>query len=195
MTLEYFGTCSSAKITKESTTLAVEGSNPQLEERIAQIRNELEETTSEYVKESLENRLAKLSGGVAIIRVGAITETEMLERKLRIEDALNATKAAVKEGILPGGGSTYYKISKEIRSPFNSWRSSNNDCEVGYNILRDALSAPLKQICENAGVSFEVIKNQIDERSYLNNLGYDALEEEICDMIESGIVDLSLIHI
>lgn len=189
MTLEYFGTCSSAKITKESTTLAVEGSNPQLEERISQIRNELEETTSEYVKESLENRLAKLSGGVAVIRVGAITETEMLERKLRIEDALNATKAAVKEGILPGGGSTYYKISKEIRSPFNSWRSSNDDCEVGYNILRDALSAPLKQICENAGVSFEVIKNQIDERSYLSNVGYDALEEEICDMIESGIVD------
>lgn len=184
MQLNYFGTCSSVKITKDTTTFAVETSNELLKERIIQIKNQLRETTSDYVKESLEVRLAKLSGGVAVIRVGAITETEMLEKKLRIEDALNATKAAVKEGILPGGGSTYYKISSQLNS--NSLKSS--DVKIGYNILKNALSAPLKQICENSGVYFDAIKTKIDN-SNLSNVGYDALEDEICDMIEAGIID------
>lgn len=189
MTLEYFGTCSSAKITKDSTTLAVNESNAQLEERIAQIKNQLEETTSEYIRESLESRLAKLSGGVAVIRVGALTETEMMERKLRIEDALNATKAAVKEGILPGGGSTYLKVSDLIDNPYSSWNKKEEDCKTGFEILRKSLLAPLKQICENAGVSYEVVLKEISERSYVDNVGYDALEDEVCNMLENGIVD------
>lgn len=189
MSLEYFGTCSSARITKDTTTLAVSNSNEQLKERIAQIKNQLEETTSDYVKESLENRLAKISGGVAVIRVGALTETEMMEKKLRIEDALNATKAAVKEGILPGGGSTYLKVSDVISSPFNTWHNDNDDAHIGFEILRNALSAPFKQICENAGVSYEVKLKEIRDRSYLSNVGYDALEDNVCDMIEEGIVD------
>lgn len=189
MQINYFGTCSSVKITKDSTTLAVESGNAQLDERIAQIKNQLEETTSDYVRESLENRLAKISGGVAVIRVGALTETEMMERKLRIEDALNATKAAVKEGILPGGGSTYFKISDKLKSPFNTWRETDKDADIGFNILAQSLLAPLKQICENAGVSYEVVKNNIERNNYIDNVGYDALNDEICDMVEQGIVD------
>lgn len=189
MTIEYFGTCSSAKITKDSTVLAVNESNPQLEERIAQIKNQIEETTSDYTKESLENRLAKLSGGVAVVRVGALTETEMMERKLRIEDALNATKAAVKEGILPGGGSTYFKISEKLSNPYDTWNNKYEDSKIGFEILRKSLLAPLKQICENAGVSYEVKLKDISEHSYIENVGYDALEDEICNMIERGIVD------
>lgn len=189
MTIDYLGSCSSSKITKESTTIAVEGSNKQLEERIAQIKNELEETTSEYTRESLENRLAKLSGGVAVVRVGAITETEMSEKKLRIEDALNATKAAVKEGIVPGGGSTYLKAYNTINSEFKTLGTNGRDFEAGYNILREALLSPLRQICENAGVNAELIINNIGNSSSMMNVGYDALEDKIVDMIEAGIID------
>ena len=185
----YFGVCSSAKITKDSTTLTVEGSNKQLEERIAQIKNELEETTSDFTKESLENRLAKLSGGVAVVRVGAITETEMLERKLRIEDALNATKAAVKEGIVPGGGSTYLKVYTELKDN-RKIICEKEDYIKGYNILVNALYEPFNQICENAGVNSEVIMHKIEEEKYcIDNVGYDALEDKVVDMIEEGIVD------
>lgn len=185
----YFGECSSAKITKESTTLTVEKTNSQLEERIAQIRNEIEETTSDYTRESLENRLAKLSGGVAVVRVGAFTETEMLERKLRIEDALNATKAAVKEGIVPGGGSTYLKAYNRLEYSDRRLASQKEDYKKGYDILIASLLAPFNQICENAGVNAEVIRHKISEEYCLDNVGYDALEDKIVDMIDKGIVD------
>lgn len=187
--VDYFGACSSAKITKDSTTLAVEGSNKQLEGRIAQIKNEIKETTSDYTRESLENRLAKLSGGVAVVRVGAITETEMLERKLRIEDALNATKAAVKEGIVPGGGSTYLKAYMSLEYSDRRLASEKEDFKKGYNILIQSLLSPFNQICENAGMNPEVILHRINDKIYIDNVGYDALEDKVVDMIEKGIVD------
>lgn len=189
MTLEYFGTCSSAKITKDTTTLVVDSSNEGLEERIAHLKNALETTTSDFIKESLENRLAKLSGGVAVIKVGAMTETEMLEKKLRIEDALNATKAAVQEGIVPGGGSAYFYAYRKMQDSV-SWNSNGRVISLGYNILKEALLAPLKQIAENAGESGAVIIGKLNEDYlYTDNYGYDALNNKYCNMIEEGIVD------
>ena len=189
MTIEYFGTCSSAKITKDTTTLVVNGSNNSLEERIAQLKNALETTTSDFIKESLETRLAKISGGVAVVKVGAMTETEMLEKKLRIEDALNATKAAVKEGIVPGGGTAYVKANQKMFKS-SGWDENDRAVTLGYNILKDSLLAPVKQIAENAGITGNVIVNKLaEDYSSSNYYGYDALENRYVDMIEAGIVD------
>lgn len=189
MTADFFGSCTSAKITKDMTTLVVEGSNAQLEERKAQLRNSLENTTSDFTREILEKRLAKLSGGVAVIKVGAMTETEMLEKKLRIEDALNATKAAVKEGIVPGGGTAYFKAYSKI-STENGWNSNDRTISLGYDILKNALLAPIKQIAENAGLCGEAIVTSLSENfGHLDNYGYDALNNEYVNMIDAGIVD------
>ena len=168
---------------------SINGSNNSLEERIAQLKNALETTTSDFIKESLETRLAKISGGVAVVKVGAMTETEMLEKKLRIEDALNATKAAVKEGIVPGGGTAYVKANQKMFKS-SGWDENDRAVTLGYNILKDSLLAPVKQIAENAGITGNVIVNKLaEDYSSSNYYGYDALENRYVDMIEAGIVD------
>lgn len=183
-TLEDLGVASSAIITKDSTTLVVDGSNPALVDRVAQLRSALKSETSDFTKESLEKRLAKLSGGVAVIKVGAATETEMMERKLRIEDALNATKAASQEGIVPGGGCCYSIIEPKLDIDVYSHEF---DVVVGYIIVKTALLAPIKQIAINAGKDADLVIEKI--RTLEEGFGYDAYHDKYVDMVLEGIVD------
>lgn len=186
-TLADLGEVSSAKITKDSTTLVIDESNCDLEERRTQLRIALEQATSDFVKEALERRLAKLCCGVAVIKVGAATETEMMERKLRIEDALNATKAASLEGIVPGGGCCYAAIEPTIEIDANIL---DNDIVRGIEIIKSALLYPVSQIALNAGKNpEEIIKAIVSHQEENHNMGYDALHDKFVDMIESGIVD------
>ncbi len=150
---------------------------------ISVIMNQIENTTSEFDKEKLQERLAKLAGGVAVIKVGAATETELKERKLRIEDALAATKAAVEEGIVPGGGSAYISIIKEV----GKLTSDVLDIKVGIDIIKKALEEPIRQIATNAGVEGSVILDKIMNSEV--GIGYDALTEKYVDMVKAGIVD------
>lgn len=182
--LEMLGRAESVKVTKENTTIVNgRGSKNEIHERVGQIRTQIEETTSDFDREKLQERLAKLAGGVAVIKVGAATETELKERKLRIEDALAATKAAVEEGIVAGGGTAYINAIPEIAK----LTSDIPDEKVGIEIIKKALEEPLRQIAQNAGVEGSVIIQKV--RNSARGIGYDALRNEYVDMIKAGIVD------
>ncbi|MBE6051221.1 MAG: chaperonin GroEL [Clostridium sp.] len=184
VTLDMLGQAESVKVTKEATTIVNgKGSSQDIKDRISLIKVQIEETTSEFDKEKLQERLAKLSGGVAVIKVGAATETELKERKLRIEDALNATKAAVEEGIVPGGGTAYINVINEVAK----LTSDVSDSQVGINIIVRALEEPMRQIAANAGVEGSVIIEKIKNSEA--GIGYDALNGEYKNMIKNGIVD------
>jgi len=184
-TIDQLGRAKSVKVQKENTVIVDgEGDPAEISGRIAQIRAQLSETTSEFDKEKLQERLAKLSGGVAVIRVGAATETEMKESKLRLEDALNATKAAVEEGIIPGGGSAYIHASKNVAAMIDTLEG---DEKTGAQIVLKALEAPLYHIAYNAGLESAVIINKIRESEV--GVGFDAYKEVYVNMVEAGIVD------
>ena len=184
-TMAQLGRAKSVKVQKESTVIVDgEGSKEEIQARIGQIRSQIEETTSEFDKEKLQERLAKLAGGVAVIRVGAATETEMKESKLRMEDALAATKAAVEEGIIAGGGSAYIHVTKELQSLVDSLEG---DEKTGAKIIMKALEAPLFHIAANAGLEGSVIINKVRESEV--GTGFDAYKEEYVDMVKAGILD------
>ena len=184
-TLDQLGRAKSIKVQKENTIIVDgEGSKDEINARINQIRTQIEETTSEFDREKLQERLAKLAGGVAVIRVGAATETEMKENKLRMEDALAATKAAVEEGIIAGGGSAYIHASKEVAKLA---ATLEGDEKTGANIILKALEAPLFCISFNAGLEGSVIVNKVKEEQ--PGIGFDALKEEYVDMVAAGILD------
>ncbi len=184
-TLDMLGRAKSVKVQKENTVI-VDGAGDKdaINARVAQIRAQIEETTSEFDKEKLQERLAKLAGGVAVIRVGAATETEMQEAKLRMEDALAATRAAVEEGIISGGGSAYIHASKEVEKLA---ATMEGDQKTGANIILKALEAPLYTIAYNAGVEGAVVINRVKESEI--GMGYDVLTEEYVDMVKAGILD------
>jgi chaperonin GroEL len=183
--VEMLGKVRRMTITKDSTTIVAEGNEAAVKTRCDQIRRQMEETDSSYDKEKLQERLAKLSGGVAVIKVGAATETEMKDRKLRLEDAINATKAAVEEGIVPGGGTTLAHLAPELEA----WANANLKDEqlTGATIVARALAAPLKRIAENAGQNGAVISERVKEKDF--NIGYNAATNEFVDMLAAGIVD------
>ena len=184
-TLDQLGRAKSVKIQKENTIIVDgEGDKEEIAARVSQIRAQIEETTSEFDKEKLQERLAKLAGGVAVIRVGAATETEMKEAKLRMEDALAATRAAVEEGIIAGGGSAYIHATKEIAKMVDSLEG---DEKTGAKIILKALEAPLFHIAANAGLEGSVIINKVRESEA--GTGFDAYKEEYVNMIEAGILD------
>ena len=184
-TMDMLGRAKSVKVQKENTVIVDgEGDKEALQSRIAQIKKQIEETTSDFDREKLQERLAKLSGGVAVIRVGAATETEMKEAKLRLEDALAATRAAVEEGIICGGGSAYIHASKEVAKLA---ASLEGDEKTGANIILKALEAPLFHISANAGLEGAVIINKVRESEV--GTGFDALTEQYVDMVENGILD------
>ena len=184
-TLDQLGRAKSVKVQKENTVIVDGfGETADIQARIAQIKAQIEETTSEFDKEKLQERLAKLSGGVAVIRVGAATETEMKENKLRLEDALAATKAAVEEGIIAGGGSAYIHASKEVEKLADTL---SGDEKTGANLILKALEAPLFHISYNAGLEGAVIINKVRESEV--GTGFDALHEEYVDMVKAGILD------
>ena len=184
-TLASLGRAKSVKVQKENTVIVDgQGAKADIEKRVAQIKAQLSETTSDFDKEKLQERLAKLSGGVAVIRVGAATETEMKEAKLRMEDALNATRAAVEEGIIAGGGSAYIHASKEVEKLV---ATLEGDERTGAKIILKALEAPLFRIVENAGLEGSVVVNKVRESSV--GVGFDAYREEYVDMVKSGILD------
>ena len=184
-TMDMLGRAKSVKVQKENTVIVDgEGDKEALQSRIAQIKKQIEETTSDFDREKLQERLAKLSGGVAVIRVGAATETEMKEAKLRLEDALAATRAAVEEGIICGGGSAYIHASKEVAKLA---ASLEGDEKTGAGIVLKALEAPLYHIAANAGLEGSVIINKVRESEV--GVGFDALKEEYVDMVSGGILD------
>ena len=179
------GRAKSVKVQKENTVIVDGcGQKSDIEARIGQIKGQLAETTSEFDKEKLQERLAKLAGGVAVIRVGAATETEMKECKLRMEDALNATRAAVEEGIVAGGGTAYIEASKKVAELV---ATLEGDEKTGAKIIMKALEAPLFHIASNAGLEGAVIINNVREAK--DGVGYDAYNETYVDMIEAGILD------
>ena len=183
--LESLGKARRITITKDSTTIVAEGNEVGVKARVEQIRRQMEETESSYDKEKLQERLAKLSGGVAVVKVGAATETEMKDKKLRLEDAINATKAAVEEGIVPGGGTTLAHLAPQLEV----WANSHLKDEelTGALIVARALPAPLKRIAENAGQNGAVIAERVKEKDF--NIGFNASTNEFVDMLAAGIVD------
>ncbi len=185
MTMNDLGTCKKVIVEKDATTLIEgAGSKEAFKERISELESMLEKTTSDYDKKKLHERIAKLSNGVAVIKVGATTEAEMKDKKLRLEDALNATRAAIEEGIIIGGGACLANVSSEVR---NELRSDVLDVQKGINIVLDSLTAPLYQIAENAGYDGdEIVKKQLAEN---DNVGFDAKNGKWVDMFEEGIVD------
>jgi chaperonin GroEL len=184
-TMDQLGRAKSVKVQKENTIIVDgEGEKSEITTRIAQIKAQIEETTSEFDKEKLQERLAKLAGGVAVIRVGAATETEMKEKKLRMEDALAATRAAVEEGIVAGGGSAYIHASKEVAKLA---ATLEGDEKTGANIILKALEAPLYCIVDNAGLEGSVVTSKVKEQNV--GMGFDALKEEYVDMVAAGILD------
>ena len=181
--LNFLGQAKKVRITKDNTVIVDGlGEKDEIQARIGQIKNAIAETTSDYDKEKLQERLAKLSGGVAVIKVGAATETEMKERKLRIEDALNATKAAVEEGIVSGGGTILIQIAKAIED-----FKLEGEEGLGVEIVKRALSAPLRQIVINAGIDAGVVIEKVKNSE--NGIGFDAAKEEYVDMVKAGIID------
>ncbi len=183
VTLDMLGQAKKVKITKEETTIVEgKGSTKEIEKRVAQIRREIEESDSDYDKEKLQERLAKLAGGVAVIKVGAATETEMKEKKHRMEDALSATRAAIEEGIVSGGGVTYINILPALDK-----LKGEGDKKVGHNIVKKALEAPLKQIVGNAGMEGAVVAERVKKES--KGIGFDAQNLKYVNMIEAGITD------
>jgi chaperonin GroEL len=183
--LEQLGQARRITITKDTTTIVADGNEAEVKARCEQIRRQMDETESSYDKEKLQERLAKLAGGVAVVKVGAATETEMKDRKLRLEDAINATKAAVEEGIVPGGGTTLAHLVPSL----TEWAHANLKDEdlTGALIVARALTAPLKRIAENAGQNGAVIAERVMEKDF--NVGYNAATGEYTDMFEAGIVD------
>ena len=181
--INLLGQAKKVRITKDNTVIVDGlGAKEEIQARVGQIKNAIAETTSDYDKEKLQERLAKLSGGVAVIKVGAATETEMKERKLRIEDALNATKAAVEEGIVPGGGTILIQIAKDIED-----FKLEGEEGLGVEIVKKALSAPLRQIVINAGIDAGVVIEKV--RNSENGIGFDAAKEEYVGMVKAGIID------
>jgi chaperonin GroEL len=185
VTLEMLGKAKKVTITKEDTTI-VDGSGDKagIEGRIAQIKKQIEDTTSDYDKEKLQERLAKLAGGVAVVRVGGSTEVEVKEKKDRVDDALNATRAAVEEGIVPGGGVALLKASKIL----DGFKGDNDDQEAGVAIVRRALQAPIRQIAENAGVEGSIVVGKVLENASAT-FGFNAQTEEYVDMVKAGVID------
>ncbi|MBM1633709.1 chaperonin GroEL [Sulfitobacter mediterraneus] len=185
VTMDMLGSAKKVSITKDETTV-VDGSGDkaEIEARVAQIRGQIEETSSDYDREKLQERVAKLAGGVAVIRVGGMTEVEVKERKDRVDDALNATRAAVQEGIVVGGGVALVQAGKKL----DGLEGANNDQNVGINIVRKAIEAPLRQIAENSGVDGAVVAGKIRESSDLT-FGFNAQTEEYGDMFKFGVID------
>ncbi|MCF2972769.1 chaperonin GroEL [Synechococcus sp. Nb3U1] len=183
--VDSFGSARRITITKDTTTIVAEGNETAVKARCEQIKRQIEETESSYDKEKLQERLAKLSGGVAVIKVGAATETEMKDRKLRLEDAINATKAAVEEGIVPGGGTTLAHLIPGI----TEWAAANlsGDELSGANLVARALGSPLRRIAENAGQNGAIVLERVKEKPF--DTGYDAQNDVYVDMFEAGIVD------
>ncbi|WFU73676.1 MULTISPECIES: chaperonin GroEL [unclassified Bradyrhizobium] len=185
VTVKMLGRAKKVVIDKENTTIVNgAGKKPDIEARVGQIKAQIEETTSDYDREKLQERLAKLAGGVAVIRVGGATEIEVKEKKDRVEDALNATRAAVQEGIVPGGGVTLLRAKKAVGRLTNA----NADVQAGINIVLKALEAPIRQISENAGVEGSIVVGKILENKS-ETFGFDAQTEDYVDMIEKGIID------
>ena len=171
-------------IDKENTTIVEGGGNPeQIKGRVKQIKAQIDETSSDYDREKLQERLAKLVGGVAVINVGAATETEMKEKKARVEDALNATRAAVEEGIIPGGGVAFLRCLSALKG-----LKLEEDQQIGVDIIKRALEEPIRQIANNAGIEGSVVVEKV-KHSKDANYGFDADKEEYTDMIKSGIID------
>ncbi len=182
--LDMLGRAKRVRIDKENTTIIDgAGKKSDIAGRVAQIKAQIEDTTSDYDREKLQERLAKLAGGVAVIRVGGSTEIEVKERKDRVDDALNATRAAVEEGIVPGGGVALLRAKKAL----DAVTSKNPDVQAGINIVSKALEAPIRQIVENAGVEGSIVVGKLLEKS--GNYGFDAQNEEYCDMVAAGIID------
>ena len=185
VTLDMLGTAEKVAITKETTTIVDgAGSKDDINGRVGQIKAQIEETTSDYDREKLQERLAKLAGGVAVIRVGGATEIEVKEKKDRVDDALNATRAAVEEGIVPGGGAALLRAKKAV----STLSSDNSDIEAGIKIVLRALEAPIRQIVENAGVEGSIVVGKIQENDD-DTFGFNAQTEEFVNMIEAGIID------
>ena len=185
-TVDMLGRARQVKVTKENTIIVDGmGDKQAIADRVAQIRAQINNTTSEYDREKLQERLAKMAGGVAVIKVGAATETEMKEKKLRIEDALNATRAAVEEGVVAGGGTIFVNVIPAVEALLDS---VDGDEKTGVRIIAKALEAPIRQIAANAGLDGSVILEKV-RTSGKNGYGFDAYKEEYCDMIASGIVD------
>tara|TARA_R110000824_G_scaffold118960_18_gene272565 strand:- start:96211 stop:97872 length:1662 start_codon:yes stop_codon:yes gene_type:complete len=185
VTTDMLGKAKRVRITKEDTTIVDgAGKKKDIESRVGQIKRQIEETTSDYDKEKLQERLAKLAGGVAVIKVGGATEVEVKERKDRVDDALNATRAAVEEGIVPGGGTALLMATKAVAK----LTSDNPDIQAGINIVRKALEAPIRQIVENAGVEGSIVVQKVLE-SKVPNFGFDAQNEEYVDLVAKGIID------
>ena len=185
-TIDMLGRARQVKVTKENTTI-VDGAGDAtaIKDRVAQIRSQIANTTSDYDKEKLQERLAKMAGGVAVIKVGAATETEMKEKKLRIEDALNATRAAVEEGVVAGGGTIFVNVIPAVEALLNT---VEGDEKTGVRIIAKALEAPIRQIAANAGLDGSVILEKV-RASGKNGYGFDAYKEEYCDMVAAGIID------
>ena len=185
-TIDMLGRARQVKVTKENTTI-VDGAGDAtaIKDRVAQIRSQIANTTSDYDKEKLQERLAKMAGGVAVIKVGAATETEMKEKKLRIEDALNATRAAVEEGVVAGGGTIFVNIIPAVEALLDS---VDGDEKTGVRIIAKALEAPIRQIAANAGLDGSVILEKV-RTSGKTGYGFDAYKEEYCDMVSAGIID------
>jgi chaperonin GroEL len=182
--LEDLGDAKKLTIDKDNTTIVEGGGkSKEIEGRVKQIRAQVEETTSDYDREKLQERLAKLVGGVAVIKVGAATESEMKEKKARVEDAMHATKAAVEEGIVPGGGVAYIRAIPALEKI----KDDNEDVQIGFNIVRRALEEPLRQIANNSGHEGSVVVNKVKEEK--KAVGFDAYEERYTDMFEAGIID------
>src|SRR5438034_1871043 len=184
VTINMLGRARKVVIDKENTTIVNgAGKKKEIEARINQIKAQIEETTSDYDKEKLQERLAKLAGGVAVIRVGGATEVEVKERKDRVDDALNATRAAVEEGIVPGGGVALLRSKKAVEK----LKSDNADVQAGINIVLRALEAPIRQIVENAGVEGSIVVAKVLE-SKSDSFGFDAQDEAYVAMVTSGII-------
>ncbi|MDP9137408.1 MAG: chaperonin GroEL [Pseudomonadota bacterium] len=184
VTLDMLGRAKRVRVDKDNTTIVDgAGKKADIQARIGQIKSQIEETTSDYDKEKLQERLAKLAGGVAVIKVGGSTEIEVKERKDRVDDALNATRAAVEEGVVPGGGVALLRAKKVVEA----LTTKNADIAAGINIVAKALEAPVRQIVENAGVEGSIVVGKLLEKS--GNYGFDAQDEEYCDMVEAGIID------
>jgi chaperonin GroEL len=184
VTLDMLGRAKRVRIDKENTTIVDgAGKKNEIQARIGQIKQQIEETTSDYDREKLQERLAKLAGGVAVIKVGGATEVEVKERKDRVDDALNATRAAVEEGIVPGGGVALLRAKKAVEA----LKSDNPDIQAGINIVSKALESPIRQIAENSGVEGSIVVGKVLEKS--GNFGFDAQKEEYTDLVQAGIID------
>jgi chaperonin GroEL len=184
--LPMLGRAKRVRIEKENTTIIDgAGQKADIEARVSQIKAQIEETTSDYDREKLQERLAKLAGGVAVIRVGGATEVEVKEKKDRVDDALNATRAAVEEGIVPGGGTALLRAKAAVAK----LTTDNPDVQAGIKIVLRALEAPLRQIAENAGVEGSIVVGKINDNTKSDTYGFNAQTEEFVDMLQAGIVD------